>query len=162
MNNFVFTMYRNQLLINFKKPIMKKLILSLLAIFVFSFSFAQKDKVMPKKDLMKNSKIAIEYLKKELKLKGTKLASVSEAWNTYAENMFSLTEKIAKKNASIKDDKKAIVENKKAKFKMMEAFMKKRDKDAQKGFSDKQIQKYRELSRSIHPFTLQIKQKKKK
>ena len=140
---------------------MKKIILSLIAIFVFSFSFAQREKNISQKELTTNAKKAIEYLKKELKLKGTKLTSVTKAFTKYAENMVSLNDKISKKDASAKGNSEALVANKKAKFKMMNDFLKKRDGDATKGFSKKEIEKYRKTSRAIHPFTLRIKEMKK-
>ena len=140
---------------------MKKIILSLIAIFVFSFSFAQREKNISQKELTTNAKKAIEYLKKELKLKGTKLTSVTKAFTKYAENMVSLNEKISKKDDSAKGNSEALVANKKAKFKMMNDFLKKRDGDATKGFSKKEIEKYRKSSRAIHPFTLRIKEMKK-
>ena len=140
---------------------MKRLILSLIAVFIFSFSFAQREKSTSKKELMSNSKKAIEYLKKDLKLKGSKLSSVSNAFTKYAENMASLNEKMAKKDAAAKGNSEALVSNKKAKFKMMNDFLKKRDEAATKGFSKKEIEKYRKTSRSIHPFTLRVKEIKK-
>ena len=140
---------------------MKKIILSLIAIFVFSFSFAQREKNISQKELTTNAKKAVEYLKKELKLKGTKLTSVTKAFTKYAENMVSLNEKMSKKDASAKGNSEALVSNKKAKFKMMNDFLKKRDGDATKGFSKKEIEKYRKSSRAIHPFTLRIKEMKK-
>ena len=140
---------------------MKKLILSLIAIFIFSFSFAQREKSISKKELMSNSKKAIEYLKKELKLKGSKLTSVEKAFTKYADNMSNLNEKIAKKDEAAKGNSEALVSNKKAKFKMMNDFLKKRDGDATKGFSKKEIERYRKTSRAIHPFTLRIKEMKK-
>ncbi len=140
---------------------MKKIILSLIAIFVFSFSFAQREKNISQKELTTNAKKAVEYLKKELKLKGTKLTSVTKAFTKYAENMVSLNEKMSKKDASAKGNSEALVANKKAKFKMMNDFLKKRDGDATKGFSKKEIEKYRKSSRAIHPFTLRIKEMKK-
>ena len=140
---------------------MKKIILSLIAIFVFSFSFAQREKNISQKELTTNAKKAVEYLKKELKLKGTKLTSVTKAFTKYAENMVSLNDKISKKDASAKGNSEALVSNKKAKFKMMNDFLKKRDGDATKGFSKKEIEKYRKTSRAIHPFTLRIKEMKK-
>jgi len=140
---------------------MKKLILSLIAIFIFSFSFAQREKNVSKKELMSNSKKAVEYLKKELKLKGSKFTSVEKAFTKYAANMSSLNEKIAKKDEAAKGNSAALVSNKKAKFKMMNDFLKKRDGDATKGFSKKEIERYRKTSRAIHPFTLRIKEMKK-
>jgi len=140
---------------------MKKLILSLIAIFIFSFSFAQREKNVSKKELISNSKKAVEYLKKELKLKGSKLTSVEKAFTKYADSMSSLNEKIAKKDEAAKGNSAALVSNKKAKFKMMNDFLKKRDGDATKGFSKKEIERYRKTSRAIHPFTLRIKEMKK-
>jgi len=140
---------------------MKKLILSLIAVLMFSFSFSQREKVITEKELISNAKKATEYLKKELKLKGTKLGSVEKAFIQYAKNMANLNEKMAKKDEAAKGNSEALVANKKAKFKMMNDFLKKRDQDATKGFSKKEIEKYRKSSRDIHPFTLRIKQVKK-
>ena len=75
--------------------------------------------------------------------------------------MSSLNEKIAKKDEAAKGNSEALVSNKKAKFKMMNDFLKKRDGDATKGFSKKEIERYRKTSRAIHPFTLRIKEMKK-
>jgi len=140
---------------------MKKIILSLIAVLMFSFSFAQREKNISEKELMSNSKKAVEYLKKELKLKGSKLTSVNKAFTAYAQNMNSLNEKMDKKNESAKGNSEALVSNKKAKFKMMNDFLKKRDGDATKGFSKKDIERYRKSARSIHPFTLRVKPIKK-
>lgn len=141
---------------------MKKLILSLIAVFVFSFSFSQSKKTISKKELTSNSKKAIEYLKKELKLKGSKLESVEKAFTKYAQRILDLNEKISMKDKSSSDNSEALIANKKAKFKMMNGFLKERDITATKGFSKKELDKYQKSSRSIHPFTLLIKEAKKK
>ena len=65
-------------IINIKFSTMKKFILSLIAVLIFSFSFSKGEKSISKEELTVNSKKAIEYLKKELKLKGDKLASVEK------------------------------------------------------------------------------------
>ena len=140
---------------------MKKFILSIIAVLVFSFSFAKGEKGLSKKELTTNSKKAIEYLKNELKLKGAKFASVEKAFTKYAMNMITLNEKIDSKNSSAKDNPEALVANRKAKFKMMNNFLKERDEQATKGFSKKDKEKYLKASRVIHPFTLKIKERKK-
>ena len=117
---------------------MKKLILSIIAVLVFSFTFAKEgDKKISKKDLLVNSKKAVEYLSKELKLKDKKLASVDKAFSKYAEQMHILNEKISSKDSSAKGNPEALVSNKKAKFNMMSKFLKERDLQAVKGFSKK-------------------------
>ena len=145
---------------------MKKLILSLIAIMFFSFSFAQVDakvnkKKVSKKELIKNSTLAVDFLKKELKLRGSKLSAVQKAFTKYAENIAIMEEKMLLKDEAASGNSEALVANKKAKFKMMNDFLKKRDGDATKGFSKKEIEKYRKSSRAIHPFTLRIKEMKK-
>ena len=145
---------------------MKKIILSLIAVMFFSFSFSQvdskvKEKKFPKKELMKNSTLAVDFLKKELKLRGSKLAAVQKAFTKYAQNIASLDEKMEMKNKSASGNSEALVANKKAKFKMMNNFLKLRDTEATKGYSSKDLEKYRKSSRSIHPFTLKIKELKK-
>ena len=156
MNNLV-----NNIINYIKFSTMKKFILSIIAVLIFSFSFAKGEKNVSKKELTANSKKAIEYLKKELKLKGAKFAAVEKAFIKYAKNMITLNEKMDSKNSSAKNNPEALVANKKAKFKMMNNFLKERDLEATKGFSKKDIEKYRIASRSIHPFTLQIKERKK-
>ena len=140
---------------------MKKLILSLIAVFMFSFSFSQS-KSVEKKELPLNSKKAIEYLKKELRLKGSKLKSVENAYNKYVIDMVKLNDQISMKNKSAAGNSEALVANKQAKFKMMNTFLKARDAAATKGFSKGELEKYQKFSRSIHPFTLQVKPAKKK
>ena len=81
---------------------MKKFILSIIAVLIFSFSFSKGEKSISKKELTVNSKKAIEYLKKELKLKGDKLASVEKAFKKYAKNMLALNEKIDSKDSGAK------------------------------------------------------------
>jgi len=145
---------------------MKKLILSLIAVMFFSFSFAQVDakanmKKISKKQLTKNSVIAVDFLKKELKLRGSKLSAVEKAFKKYAENIATMEEKMFLKDKSAAGNSEALVANKKAKFKMMNNFLKLRDQEATKGYSARDLEKYRKSSRSIHPFTLKIKELKK-
>ena len=156
MNNLV-----NNIINDIKFSTMKKFILSIIAVLIFSFSFAKGEKSVSKKEITTNSKKAIEYLKKELKLKGAKFAAVEKAFTKYAKNMITLNEKIDSKNSSAKDNPEALIANKKAKFKMMNNFLKERDLEATKGFSKKDKEKYLIASRSIHPFTLQVKERKK-
>jgi hypothetical protein len=156
MNKLVYTIINNK-----KFSTMKKFILSIIAVLIFSFSFSKGEKSISKEELTDNSKKAIEYLKKELKLKGDKLASVEKAFKKYAVNMLTLNEKMALKETGAKDNPEALVANKKAKFKMMNNFLKQRDMDATKGFSKKQKENYMKSSRAIHPFTLRIKERKK-
>ena len=68
--------------------------------------------------------------------------------------------KLIQKILVLKDNPEALVANKKAKFKMMNNFLNKRDMDATKGFSKKKKKSIFKTSRSIHPFTLKIKEKK--
>ncbi|MBH76570.1 MAG: hypothetical protein CMP68_05485 [Flavobacteriales bacterium] len=145
---------------------MKKLILSFIALMFFSFSFAQVDakanmKKFSKKELTKNSMLAVDFLKKELKLRGSKLTAVQNAFKKYAENIATMEEKISLKDKSAAGNSEALVANKKAKFKMMNNFLKLRDQEATKGYSTRDLEKYRKSSRSIHPFTLKIKELKK-
>ena len=139
---------------------MKNLILSLVACFLFSFSFSQ-DKSKSVKKMDANSKIAVEYLKKELRLKGEKLDVVSKAFRTYVKEMVTLNEKMSQKSKSVKGDKQKTLENKKAEFKMMTNFLKKRDASISKVLSKRESDRFLRLVKSIHPFTLEVKLKKK-
>ena len=128
----------------------------------FSFSFAQVDakvnkKKVNKKELIKNSTLAVDLLK----LRGSKLSAVQKAFTKYAENIATMEEKMLLKDKSAAGNSEALVANKKAKFKMMNNFLKLRDQEATKGYSAKDLEKYRKSSRSIHPFTLRIKELKK-
>lgn len=140
---------------------MKNLILSLLTVFMFSFSFSQ-DKPITAKQLKENSQKSVEYLKKELKLKGDKLSVVTAAYTKYADELAKLNEKMSQKNKSAKGNKKAAVENKKAKWKMMSDFLKQRDEAIKKSMSSKEATRYTNASRSIHPFTLELRQSRKR
>ena len=140
---------------------MKNLILSLLAVFIFSFSFSQ-DKPITSKQLQANSQKGVEYLKKELRLKGEKLSIISDAYKKYANEISKLNEKMTLKNKSAKGNKQAIVENKKAKWKMMSNFLKQRDETIKKSMSKKEAIRYDDVARSIHPFTLELRLARKK
>lgn len=145
---------------------MKKLILSVITVLMFSFSaFSNPVKGTDNsKVLLKQAKIAVEFLQKELKLKDkdSKLKELTKVYMAYAKNLIALEQKLAYKNKAAKGDKNTMMQNKKAKFSMMTEAANERDKKISKFLSKKQLEKYRSVSKSIHPFTLKIKEVKKK
>ena len=145
---------------------MKKLILSAIAILMFSFSaFSSpvKGGDNNSKVLIKQATIAVDFLQKELKLKDkdSKLKELKKAYMAYAKTLIALEQKLEYKNKEAKGDKNTIIQNKKAKFSMMTEAANQRDKRISKFLSKKQLEKYRSASKLIHPFTLKIKESKK-
>ena len=150
---------------------MKKLILSVITLLMFSFStFSNPVKGGDdNKILIKLAANAVDFLQKELKLKDKdpKLKELRKAYMNYAKDIISINEKIEYKNKSVKssnskDAKKILAQNKKASFTMMTKSADKRDRMISKMLSKKQFEKYRVSSKSIHPFSLKIKEGKGK
>ena len=127
---------------------MKNLLLTVLCSLLVSFSFGQDKKPL----LKENSVIAVDYLKKSLKLDAKQGVIVMNAFAEYANDMKKAIEKTAREG---KADKKAI-------HKYMLRFALKRDNLVKECLKKKQMGQYDDLVRAIHPFTLEVKQRKKK
>ena len=83
---------------------MKNLILTLLTVFAFTFSFAQSNTA--KEDavkLKKNSVEVVDYLASELKLEDKEKAALSNAFAEYAHNIAKLNEKLDAKGSKMSD-----------------------------------------------------------
>ena len=142
----------------------KKIILTCLCVSIFSVSFGQQMHANQKESikLKKNSVQAVEFLTKELKLDDKQRVIFMNAFAEYANNM----QKAIKKSARPSADDRDVANNKrnpqKATHQYMLRFSKKRDEIVKASLKKKQLSKYDDLIRSIHPFTLDIREKKKK
>tara|TARA_B100001029_G_C14987973_1_gene410208 strand:+ start:60 stop:473 length:414 start_codon:yes stop_codon:yes gene_type:complete len=137
---------------------MKNLILTLLTVFAFTFSFAQSNTA--KEDavkLKKNSVEVVDYLASELKLEDKEKAALSNAFAEYAHNIAKLNEKLDAKGSKMSDKEKS-----KMTFEKMAEFTKLRDKKIKDVLSDSQKEKYDKISKNFDPMTLTMSKKKKK
>jgi len=138
---------------------MKKLLLSILCGLLVSFSFGQDKKV--KKPLLKqNSVKAVEYLNANLKLDSKQRAIVMNAFSQYADNMTKAIKKTSKSNTEGNANVNRMPQ--KDMHKYMLRFALKRDDRVKECLKKKQLAKYDDLAKAIHPFTLEVKEKKKK
>ena len=142
---------------------MKNLLLSVLCTLLVSFSFGQDKSIKGKKPALKqNSVKAVEYLSKNLKLDPKQKAIFMKAYAEYADN---LTKAIKKTSKNPKEDAPSPAVNRgdrKEIHKYMLRFSVKRDNLAKECLKKKQASKYDNLISSIHPFTLEVREKKKK
>lgn len=136
---------------------MKNLLLTVLCSLLVSFSFGQDKKVQGKPELKQNSVKAVEYLALNLKLDAKQRVIVMNAFAEYANNMKKAIQKTSKvENADPnKVDRKAI-------HKYMMRFTAKRDELAKDCLKKKQLAKYDDFVRDIHPFTLEVRVRPKK
>ena len=136
---------------------MKNLMFALLALFAFSFSYAQnnssKENAMK---LKKNSAEVINYLTGELKLDDTKKTIVANAFSEYASNVSKLNDKLSAKSSKMSEK-----EISKMTFEKMAQFTKLRDAKIMDVLNDKEDEKYLKLSNNYDPMTLSMKKKKK-
>ena len=136
---------------------MKNLMFALLAVFAFSFSYAQnnssKENAMK---LKKNSAEVINYLTGELKLDDTKKTIVANAFSEYASNVSKLNDKLSAKSSKMSEK-----EISKMTFEKMAQFTKLRDAKIMDVLNDKEDEKYLKLSNNYDPMTLSMKKKKK-
>ena len=137
---------------------MKNLILTLLTIFAFSFSFAQSN--LSKEDqsnkeyaeLKTNSLVLVKYLSYELNLEGSEQKAVLfNAFSKYASDMQKLNEKIPLKDTA----------RNKERVSLMQRFIKERDKTIIASLNDKQIKAYEKLTKTFDPMTLKVRKDKK-
>ena len=137
---------------------MKNLMFVLLAIFSFSFSFAQTDKNSKENAiaLKKNTAEVVRYLTSELKLDDTQKAIVYNAFGEYSSNISVLNEKMAVNGAKMTE-----AEVKKMTFTKMTEWTKKRDEKVMDILNDKQDAKYLKLCENFDPMSLTMKKKKK-
>tara|TARA_B100001250_G_scaffold76438_1_gene62612 strand:+ start:199 stop:612 length:414 start_codon:yes stop_codon:yes gene_type:complete len=137
---------------------MKNLILTLLTVFAFSFSFAQSDASKEDaKKLKQNTVAVVDYLSSELKLDGKEKAILSNAFAEYANNISKLNEKLDAKGSKMSDKEKS-----KMTFEKMAEFTKLRDKNIKDVLTDSQKEKYDKISNNFDPMTLTMKKKNKK
>ena len=142
---------------------MKNLLLSLMCALLVSFSFGQDKSIKGKKPALKqNSVKAVEYLTKNLKLDPKQKAIFMNVYAKYADNITTAIKKTTKntKEANLsptvnRDDKKEI-------YQYMLRFAVERDNKVKECLKKKQVSKYDDLIKSIHPFTLEVREKKKK
>ena len=122
-------------------------------------SFAQ-DKKVKKPILKQNSVKAVEYLNANLKLDSKQRAIFMNAFSEYADNMTKAIQKTSKGTSPAGANVNRIPQ--KDMHKYMLRFVLKRDDRVKECLKKKQLAKYDDLAKSIHPFTLEIKEKKKK
>ena len=137
---------------------MKNLMFVLLAVFTFSFSFAQSDKKSKENaiELKKNTAEVVKYITSELKLDDTQKAIVYNAFGEYSSNISVLNEKMAVKGANMTE-----AEVKKMTLQKMTEWSSKRDEKVMNILNDKQDVKYLKLCESFDPLSLSLKKKKK-
>tara|TARA_B100001250_G_C19371860_1_gene602311 strand:- start:102 stop:521 length:420 start_codon:yes stop_codon:yes gene_type:complete len=136
---------------------MKNLLLTVISIFLMSFSFSQ-DKLSKDtaKGLKVNSAKAVQYLTKELRLDDKQRGIFMNVFAEYANNMAKAIQKASKTSSA---DKK---NNNKEIHKYMLRFSTRRDATVKESLKKKQQVKYDDVIKSIHPFTLEVRSKKKK
>ncbi len=139
---------------------MKNLLLSLICVLLVSFSFGQDKSIKAKKPALKqNSVKAVEYLTQTLKLDPKQKAIFMKSYAEYADNM---TKAIKKTSKDSKEAASSPAVDRKQLHKYMLRFADERDFVAKECLKKKQVSKYDDLIKSIHPFTLEIREKKKK
>ena len=138
---------------------MKNVLLTIISIFLMSFSFGQDKGVIGKEEatgLKVNSAKAVQYLTKALKLDDKQRGIFMNVFAEYANNMAKAIQKSSKNSSA---DRKT---SNKEIHKYMLRFSTKRDKIAKESLKKKQQAKYDEVIKSIHPFSLEVRSKKKK
>tara|TARA_B100001250_G_scaffold355112_1_gene329405 strand:+ start:732 stop:1151 length:420 start_codon:yes stop_codon:yes gene_type:complete len=136
---------------------MKNFLLTCLCSLIVAFSFGQDKSIKPQKPILKKNSIeAVEYLNKNLKLDAKQRSIVMNAFSEYANNM----QKAIQKTSKSPDPKK--VDSKKEVHKYMMRFATKRDAVVKECLKKKQVAKYDDFVRDIHPFTLAVRPKTEK
>tara|TARA_Y100001968_G_scaffold226541_1_gene209322 strand:+ start:1276 stop:1698 length:423 start_codon:yes stop_codon:yes gene_type:complete len=140
---------------------MKKILLSVLCGLLFSVSFGQNKSSMLKKPILKqNSVKVVEHLNANLKLDEKQKAIVMNAFAEYADNMTKAIKKTSREVKSPSDVDPR--DNRKAMHKYMMRFASERDAKIKECLKKRQVVQYDNVVKSIHPFTLDIRSKKKK
>ncbi len=138
---------------------MRNFLIILLSSLIMSFSFGQ-DKSSniktPKGDLKKQCVEVVNYLQKELKLDDKQKAIFMNAFSEYANNMTKAIKKTAKTESAGKD------KNPKQVHQYMLRFSTKRDQMLKDCLKRRQLAIYDEFIKDIHPFTLEVRPRKKK
>jgi len=137
---------------------MKNLILTILTVFAFSFSFAQSNvskedaKIKEAYAEMKvNSVDIVKYLSYELKLEREQEAVLSNAFSEYVFGITQLNEKMSMAGSKI---------NNKARMQKTQQLVKLRDNKVKAVLKKYQIESYEKASKAFDPITLKYKKKK--
>ena len=134
---------------------MKNFLLTCLCSLIVTLSFAQDRAITPQKPaLKKNSIAAVEYLNDGLKLDAKQRSIVMNAFAEYANNMQKAIKKTSKN-----PDSEGRVDSKKEIHKYMMRFSTKRDAVVKECLKKKQVGKYDDLVKDLHPFTLAVRPK---
>ena len=133
---------------------MKKILLTLMCIVISTLSFSQKN--LDKGSLKIASVKAVDYMHKTLKLNEKQKAIFASAYAEYAANMMKAVDKTKKDKKGV-DPKK----NRKELNMHMLRFTEKRDNRIKDCLKKKQVIQYDNLVRDIHPYTLEVRQRKK-
>ncbi len=134
--------------------IMKKILLTLMCVVISTLSFSQKN--LDKGNLKIASVKAVDYMHKTLKLNEKQKAIFASSYAEYAANMMKAVDKTNKSKKGV-DPKK----NRKELNMHMLRFTEKRDNRIKDCLKKKQVMQYDNLVRDIHPYTLEVKQRKK-
>ena len=139
---------------------MKKLLLTIIASFIISFSFSQNKSLEKDQAKMKfNTVNVLDHFSKGLKLDAKQKSIFMTNFSEYANNVAKAKHKTRKKSEA--DDKMTMDERKALNAHVMR-FSQKRDAAIEKCLKGKQVKKYQELLRQVHPLTLEVKKKVKK
>ena len=141
---------------------MKKLLLKFLCIAFVSLSFGQTKSLGPNKSKLKEQSVkAVEFLSSNLKLDKKQKTIFMNNFAKYADNMTKAIQKASKTNDGAVPSPSAR-ESSKDIYQYMMRFAKKRDTEIKKCLKKRQLKEYDDLVKRVHPFTLEVKEKKKK
>ena len=139
---------------------MKKLLLTILASLIISFSFSQnasKDKDLAK---MKFKTVeAVQYLANGLKLDAKQKAIFMNAFSEYANNVLKANKKAKAKNKTTDVSLQDKTNQKRELNAYVMRFSQKRNELVEECLRGKQVKKYHQLARAINPITLDIDRK---
>jgi len=137
---------------------MKNLLLSVFLCLAMSFSFAQNDsktKMTEKTLIKKNTVKAVNFLTKNLQLDSKQKAIFMNAYSEYANS-------IAKGSAKMEKIGSPTMASKKQMQEYVLRFTEKRNKVIMTCLKKKQVKKFSELQKQIHPITLELRPDRKK
>ena len=139
---------------------MKKLLLTIIASFIISFSFSQNKSLEKDQAKMKfNTVNVVEHFSKALKLDAKQKSIFMKNFSEYANNVTKAQHK-AKDKAKAQSDDKVKVNDKKVLNAYVMRFSEKRNQNIEKCLKGKQVKKYYELLKQVHPVTLTLELKK--
>ena len=149
---------------------MKNFLLTCLCSLIVAFSFGQDKAKNSTSDLKRQSVVVVEYINKNIKLDPKQKTIVMNAFSEYAANIKRALEKTSEKTSKdksldliqkMKADASAS-KNKKKIHEYMLRFSTKRDKMVKECLKKKQLKQYNDIVKNIHPFTLEVRPRKKK